>query len=54
VLRAGAGRAALWWSVTALLTGALLGMLAGMRYEVTLGLHEGSSAALRSLAFTVT
>ena len=49
-----ARRATVWWSITALLTGALLGVLAGIRYDVTLGLPEEASAALQSLAFTAT
>ncbi len=49
-----ARRATVWRATTAVLTGALLGVLAGMRYDVTLGLPEGASALLQSLAFTAT
>ena len=44
----------LWWSITALLSGALLGVLAGMSYDALLGLPEGASTVLKSLAFTAT
>ncbi|MBN1640875.1 MAG: hypothetical protein JXA09_06545 [Anaerolineae bacterium] len=47
-------RATCWRTVAALLMGALLGVLAGMRYDLALGLPEGASAVLQSLAFTAT
>ncbi len=44
----------LWSSLVALATGALLGVLAGMPYDVLFGLPEPACAVLRSLALTAT
>ena len=44
----------LWPSLVALATGVLLGVLAGMRYDVLFGLPEPACAVLQSLVLTAT
>jgi hypothetical protein len=48
------GDEVLWPSLVALATGALLGVMAGMRYDVLFGLPEPACAVLRSLVLTAT